>query len=622
MTTQSTPVLIVGGGLAGLSAALFLAWRGVDAVLVERRPGSSPHPRAVGFTTRTLELFRAVGIIDDIPQAPMGHGRPRRVTVESLTGHWSEEVRWSPGKSHAPRPGDPPAPRIGHSPVGGAAIAQDRLEPLIRAHAVRLGADVRLATTLMSFTQDADAVTAVLRDSSGRETTVRADYMIAADGHASRIRDALAIGRRGHGPMHVVRSIMFRAPAIDHYLDAGISQFELDQPDLKGMLTTYRDGRWLLMITDDQERDEAAQRVMVNKAIGRCDLDVELITSGRWVLSALIADTFTSGRVFIAGDAAHTLPPARGGYGANTGIEDAFNIAWKLASVCNGHSKPALLETYDPERRAIAWLRHNQIFARQDYAPVATDEEKKVAVIEDDAMELGQLYRSTAVLDAGDDLPPALRPEQWAGQPGTRAQHLWVLKGDARVSTIDLLQRDWTLLTEDARWCVAVDQARAQLAISLECLHFGGDAQSPGTPIAPTPPGVTQLTVETPIEQIVAEPAGKAVLDAHVPKLTPHDRYQTFKSMTLRQLQPMSQGMITDAALALIAVALEGVVCTVTPGDCDVFLNDFEAAFGIGPSGASLIRPDGYVAWRSKTMPADPDRALIDALRRVASSTR
>src|SRR6202035_809642 len=109
------------------------------------------------------------------------------------------------------------------------------------------------------------------------------------------------------------------------------------------------DGRWLLMFSDDEERDEATLRAQVMRAIGRSDLPVEIITTGRWVLGALIAERFSSGRVFLAGDAAHTLPPARGGYGANTGIEDSFNLAWKLASVVTGVSTPRLLDTYDAE---------------------------------------------------------------------------------------------------------------------------------------------------------------------------------------------------------------------------------------------------------------------------------
>src|SRR4029077_2841092 len=167
-----------------------------------------------------------------------------------------------------------------------------------------------------------------------------------------------------------------------------------------------------LMFSDDEERDQATLKAKVIQAIGRSDLEIELITTGRWVLSALIADRFSSGRVFIAGDAAHTLPPTRGGYGANTGIEDCFNLAWKIAAVISEAGTPDLLDSYDTERRPIAWLRHGQIFARRDYARWATDDEKKVAIIDDDAMELGQLYRSKVVLGADNELPPALRPEQ------------------------------------------------------------------------------------------------------------------------------------------------------------------------------------------------------------------
>jgi len=516
---ESTPVLIVGGGLAGLSAAMFLAWRGVETVLVEKHPGSSPHPRAIGFTTRTLELFRAVGVGASIPEVPLGHGRPRRVAVESLAGKWSAEAEWTPGKPQNGKPDGPPRSASSYSPCTGASIAQDKLEPILRDKAIELGADVRLNTELLSLEEDGTGVLASLRHRDGREYALRASYVIAADGHASPVRDALGIGRSGHGFLQVVRSVLFCAP-LDEYLESGVSQFELDQPGLKGMLTTYRDGRWLLMFSDDQERDLATLRAKVIQAIGRSDLDVEIITTGRWTLSALIADRFSSGHVFLAGDAAHTLPPARGGYGANTGIEDSYNLAWKLASVLSGSSSRELLDTYDAERRPIAWLRHDQIFARQDYAKWATDDEKKVAIIEDDAMELGQLYRSKSVLGAGEELPPALRPEQWAGQPGTRAPHLWVSTRGEQVSTLDLLQHHWVLVTDSEVWCEAAAQAIKRVGLKVECLHIGG------------------------------------------------------------------------------------------------------AAFGIGPEGASLVRPDGYVAWRSLELPADPAAALTAALTEVACLTR
>jgi putative polyketide hydroxylase len=268
----------------------------------------------------------------------------------------------------------------------------------------------------------------------------------------------------------------------------------------------------------------------VARAIGRSDLPIELITTGRWELSALIADRFSSGRVFLAGDAAHTLPPNRGGYGANTGIDDAHNLAWKLAAVVSGESAPALLDTYDAERRPIAWLRHEQIFARADYKARIDAPVSDAAVIDDDAMELGQLYRSAAVIGAGPDLPPAQRPDQWAGQPGTRAPHLRLLADVGNLSTLDLFQRGWVLLSADERWAAAIPGTTATLGPDVTFVHVGSDAK-------------------------LADPDG------------------------------------------------------------------FQTAYGTGPDGASLIRPDGYIAWRITSLPADPTAALTTALGQVSCAT-
>jgi putative polyketide hydroxylase len=611
METKSTSVLVVGGGMVGLSAAMFLAWRGVPTVLVEKHSGSSPHPRAMGFTTRTMELYRAVGLGQQIPQIPPGFSRPRRVQIESLAGKWAaEEVAWTPGTPDvgaAARPSE----TVEYSICTGAAIPQDRLEPIICAKAIELGADIRLSTALTSFEQDADGVTALLGRRDGGEDTLRADYMIAADGHSSPIREALGIGRDGRGFLRTIRSVLFRAP-LEQYLESGISQFEIHQPDFTAMLTTYRDGRWLLMFSDDEERDEATLKALVNKAIGRSDLDIEIITTGRWELSALIADRFRSNRVFLAGDSAHTLPPARGGYGANTGIEDAHNLAWKLAAVLSGASAPALLETYGAERRPIAWLRQGQIFARPDYAQFARPADRRVPIIDDDAMELGQLYRSAAVCDAGEDLPPALRPDQWAGQPGTRAPHVWVSSGGKRVSTLDLVQPDWMLLTQDERWRATAKQVSERVGIELQCRLIGCPKEN-------SEPGAAGSALDLPIERLAAGAASKSVLDAVVPQVMGHANYETFKSMSLRQLQPLSQGQITDEALASAESELAKVLDQATlvdPVDPEAFLK----AFGMGSAGASLIRPDGYVAWRSTGFPSDPLRELADALRRVSFS--
>jgi putative polyketide hydroxylase len=306
-------------------------------------------------------------------------------------------------------------------------------------------------------------------------------------------------------------------------------QFEIEQPGPKAFLTTYFDGRWVLMLSDDRDRTEDEQRAVICQAVGIPDLPVELITSGRWELAALIADRFSSGRVFLAGDAAHQLPPNRGGFGANTGIEDAHNLAWKLTAVLSGASSPELLDTYDGERRPIAWLRHEQIFARADFKAYLDTEQPNTPVIDEVAMELGQLYRSTAVVGATEELPRALRPDQWAGQPGTRAPHLQLSTPSG--STLDLFQQTWVLMSEDGRWTQAATDVAAALGVELRFVHIGGDVKT-------------------------EEPQA------------------------------------------------------------------FPTAFGLEPDGASLVRPDGYIAWRSVRSPDDRTQALADALGRASACTR
>lgn len=526
MQTNYTPVLIVGGSLVGLSAAMFLGLQNVPCILVERHQGSSPHPRAIGYTQRTLELFAAAGIISQIPQVPANF-RLRCAEVESLAGKWMEDTQWTPGKGGTQKP---QAPAIEYSPYTGAAIAQDKLEPILRSKGAELGAELRYSTELISFEQDGPGVTALVQERGGKEYTIKAEYMIAADGSGSPVREKLGIARRGMGHLNTVRSILFRAP-LEEYLKSGVHQFEINQQDLKAFLTTYNDGRWVLMFTDDTDRDEAARRAAIYKAIGRTDIDVEIITTGRWELEAEIADTFSTGRVFIAGDAAHTLPPTRGGFGANTGIQDAHNLAWKLAAVLSGKSTPQLLETYSAERQPVAWLRHQQTFARPDYAKFATEETKNLLIINDAAMEFGQIYRSEAVIGAAEELPEALRPDEWNGQPGTRAPHLWVTKDGIKISTLDFLQNGWVLFAADEQWVTVAAKAGDELGIELKCLRIGADF---------------------------------------------------------------------------------------VPDDTE----SFRTAFGLRTTGATLIRPDGFIAWRSAHLPDEPVNALTTALGKVSSAVQ
>ncbi|MGG1947714.1 FAD-dependent monooxygenase [Trinickia sp. NRRL B-1857] len=520
--TERTSVLIVGGSLVGLSAAMFLAWRGIRPVVIEKHLGSSPHPRATGFTERTLEFYRTVGIAGQIPEVPAGT-RLRRVRAASLAGEWYGESDWTPGQD---------GQHTGMaSPSTGAAMAQDKLEPILRAAAAAHGADLRLGVEMLGFEQYADGVSVEVRERDTQNVyRITADYVIAADGADSAIRESLGIQRRGVGHLRTLRSILFRCPEADPILAKGIQQFNIEQADFRGFLTTYGDGRWVLMFDDAKEFSEVEPGELVRMALG-ADFAFDILTTGRWEMAGRIADRYREGRIFLAGDAAHQLPPTRGGFGANTGIDDVWNLAWKLEWVLKGHSSPRLLDTYSDERQPIGWLRHQQTFARPDYAAWVGEALKGEMLYGNDAMELGQLHRSFSVIGAGADLPPAASPDDWAGQPGTRAPHVWIEQDGQRVSTLDLFAHELVLLTQDVRWFDAAREADARLPLPFKAVLVGVD---------------------------VAFPA--------------------------------------DAP--------------------------FDQRFGVSPTGAVLVRPDGVIAWRSEDFATNAREILEESIRSLSACTK
>ena len=467
---QTAQVIVIGGSLVGLSAALFLASHGVRTVVVERHRGSSLHPRAVGFTELTLEHYRAVGIEARIPQVAPGV-RLRRIKTSSLAGAWGPETPWTPGEDDRDKGVA--------SPCTGAAIAQDLLEPILRTAARERGADLQLGVEMLSFTQHAAGVMARVRDrDSGEERVLHAGYLIAADGADSGIREALGISRAGVGDIRTIRSVLFRCGEAEHYLATGVQQFEIEQPGFRAFLTHYPDGRWVLMFGDDIERADAELRDAIRRALGS-DLSVEIITTGRGEMAGRIAERYGEGRVFLAGDAAHQLPPTRAGFGANTGIDDVYNLAWKLRMVLAGVAGPALLETYSAERQPIGWLRHQQTFARPDYRRWVGDRLAGEPLYGDEAMELGQRVASAAVMAPDEDLPPAAAPSVWRGQPGTRVPHVWIRRGDQRISTVDLFTQGLTLVSEDVRWKGAVEAVGSDMGVPVTTVLVGRDVLFP-----------------------------------------------------------------------------------------------------------------------------------------------
>ncbi len=455
----STQVLIVGGSLVGLSASVFLSARNISNMVVEKHHQSALHPRAIGYTEHTMEFYRAVGIEDQIPQAP-ADTILKRVQATSLFGEWSNETQWTPNASRAESP---------LSPCLLAAIPQDKLEPILRKRALELGSELKLGVELVSFEQTPNEVIATLRHrDSGENEQVRCQYLLAADGAKSPIREQLGISRCGVGELETIHSVLFHCPQADEILSSGVHQFAISNDKVRGFLTTYQDGRWVLMFQDGIERDQQALLEAIDAALGK-KLDVEIITTGQWQLGANIADSYAQGRVFLIGDAAHQLPPTRGGYGANTGIDDAYNLAWKLALVLSGKSSPALLETYSQERQPIGVLRHDQTFARPDYAHYVPEGSYPL-VYADDAMELGQVLHSPSIVADLTGLAPALRPHEHKGQPGIRAPHVWVEYQGEYCSTIDLFTQHYVLITQSRDWYQAAQASIQALDLPVTLL--------------------------------------------------------------------------------------------------------------------------------------------------------
>ena len=354
-----TDVLVVGGGLTGLAAAAFLARHGVRVLLAERHPGTSTHPKARLVNVRSMELYRALGVEGAVRAA--GEPNAGFVLADTLA---SEHEAWIP-----PPPDEAPGGDL--SPCRPYSCDQDRIEPILRARAVELGADVRFATTATAVVDRGDRVTATL-DGAGA-ATVHARYAIAADGAHSPLRDRLGIGRHGEPVPGTAVSVLFRAdlgPALrGRRVDALLARaaeaflFARGNPaERRWQLGTYLRPGW------DPRRIDAYVRDVIRAAAGLPDLDPFVEGVQTWTSGAYVADRFRSGRVFLVGDAAHVMPPY-GGFGGNTGVQDAHNLTWKLAAVCGGDAPDALLDTYESERAPIAELTVGQALLRSRKTP-------------------------------------------------------------------------------------------------------------------------------------------------------------------------------------------------------------------------------------------------------------
>ena len=461
---EQTSVLIVGGSLVGLTASVLLGRHGVPHILIERHRGTAIHPRAAAFHQRTLEIFRSVGLQDAVEQAAEREfvQNGAIMAVDTLGGR---ELAWFYRSVNDGVEDLSPARRL--------FITQIGLEPVLRERAVALGADLRYATELTGFTQDDGGVLATIRcRDGGEERRIRARYMIAADGAHSPVRRALGVDMAGRGDFAQCFTIYFKADLRDLLRGRNLSVVYVNQP---GLLAFFRfsitaDAGFLAVFatTDPGDGDDLSEgrcARLVRAALGvTADFPVTIENVQPWTAAAATATALRRGQVFLAGDAAHVMPPT-GGFGGNTGVADAHNLVWKLAMALRGEAGPDLLDSYDAERRPISALTVEQAYRRYvervDPTLPSGDLEPNLA---DTAIELGSVYRSPVIAADGPRADLVEAPEHPSGRPGTRLAHLWIEVDDARVSTLDLAGDGFVLLAgpDGQAWTAAADR-RGQL---------------------------------------------------------------------------------------------------------------------------------------------------------------
>ncbi|MFE5296679.1 FAD-dependent oxidoreductase [Streptomyces sp. NPDC056632] len=535
-----TPVLIVGGSLVGLSTSLFLGRLGVPHTLVERHSGTSIHPRGRGNNVRTMELFRGAGVQQRIKEAASvlgaNNGILQTPTLVGDAGEWLFKKIDSDGS-------------LGRfSPAEWCLCSQNDLEPVLLESARELGADLRYSTELMSFEQDADGVTAQVKSrETGEHTTIRADFLVAADGPRSPVRERLGIGQTGPGDLFHNVSITFVSRGLASYVgDRRFIICYLTNPEADGALLPVDNGeRWVFHAPWHPERGETLEeftdercREHIRRAVGVPDLDVEITGRAPWHAAERIAERYSSDRVFLAGDAAHEMPPT-GAFGSNTGIQDAHNLAWKLSAVLGGWAGRDLLTSYDTERRPVAEATSARASSRSvehshpGYAPgpgAGGPGGRTGGILN---VALGYRYPHGAVQGADVTVPVVPDGLRLSGEPGSRAPHLWLDRAGARISTLDLYERSLVLLSSaDAAggWHAAAARVAERLAVPIDSYRIGTGANAELAPV-------------------------------------------------------------------------DGV--------------DWAAAYGVTANGAVLVRPDGFVAWRSDGASEEPEAALRAALTAV-----
>jgi len=592
MSDVEVPVLIVGGGGAGLTASMLLSKLGVESLLVSAWPSTSVLPKAHVLSPRTMEIFRDVGIADEIyAKGTPAQNMQATAWYAGLAGPhdgYGREI----GRLEAWGAGYTDPDYIAASACRTANLPQSRLEPILRKHAETLaGSDnVRFNHDMLSFEHD-DGITAeVLNKHTGDTYKVRCRYLLGCDGGRT-------VGKLLGIQMEGVRDVMHM---VSVHMSADLSRWARDpevlirwlvNPDFgglwaSGVLVPMGPDHWgpdseewvfhLQYAVDDADAlDQAKVLERMRTTLGLPDFAPEVHTISHWIMEALVAEKFRNRRAFLIGDAAHRHPPT-GGLGLNSAVQDAHNLCWKVAAVLDDAAADTLLDSYELERRPVD--ANNADRAMKNALNHVTVEQAIGLSPEASAAQNWDQLRSI-----------------WQDGPGA-AQKRHLLNAAIAAQTMEFRHHsvDFGYSYREGAF---VDEDQAPHATPLDPIRLYEPSTCPGHPLP----------------HAFVECAGRRTSTA---ELVGRGRFLLIAG---EDGQPWC-----DAAAKLAedhGIALDTTRIGVLSGDYIDIRCAWLKQREIGAQGAVLVRPDRYIAWRSVDAVANPGEVLQHVFSRILNRT-
>jgi putative polyketide hydroxylase len=497
VSEEYVPVLIAGSGPVGLTLSILLSRQGIRNIVVEKRDRINTLPRARGITVRTAEILEQLGLGEELAA----------IALPSLWTQYFIYTETLAGPIVGVMPADAMRAESAarYSSAQYVVAAQDRIDPMLyRAARSYSHAEIRFSTEVVDYTEESGGITATVQSREGVVSKIRSDYLVAADGGKSRLRALAGIGETGRANL---RSF------VNNHIRANLSRFTSGReaaliwtlaPGLEGVFQMLDGDRtWAVQVQYDPtsstvdawtpERSVAQIRAMIGDPAA-LDVGIEILKSYTYTLSMLIAEKFRKGRLILTGDAAHQVPPY-GGFGLNTGIQSAHNLAWKLCAVLRGEAGAALLDTYESERREVAarvcdFGRTNSGYVDQLMAAVrsATSVAEKKAIFSRSkqygtwwGLDLGVHYEGPGAFVSDDTAPPAVADPVIDfiphAKPGHRAPHFWAIHQYKRISSISLFDATFVLLAgpEGNAWIEELRRSNTDAAPSITAFRVASD---------------------------------------------------------------------------------------------------------------------------------------------------